>query len=162
MFAAANHLDRLLVLVDYNGIQAVGRSDEIMGHTSLEEKFKAFGWAARTINGNDMGEIIRTLDQVPFQNGRPSAMIAKSKGGAGVSFMEDKVLWHYRVPSDEELAQALEELGERTPTRIEPSGGLWLTPLAGLLRQILESCCSPGTWDLRFLTTSRDCTAPVT
>jgi transketolase len=112
MFATAQHLDRLLAIVDYNGIQAVGRSDEIMGHASLEDKFRAFGWAARTIDGNDLSEIMSALDDFPFEAGRPSAIIAKTKGGAGVSFMEDQVLWHYRVPSTEELQRALQELGE--------------------------------------------------
>lgn len=113
MFAAAQHLDLLLAIVDYNGIQAVGRSDALMGHTSLEEKFRAFGWAARTINGNDFSEIIAALDDFPFEPGRPSAIIAKTVGGAGVSFMEDQVLWHYRVPPADELQRALQELGEK-------------------------------------------------
>jgi len=113
MLASAHKLERLLAIVDYNGLQAVGRSDEIMGHTSLEEKFRSFGWAARTIRGNRMDEILAALDAVPFEPGRPTALIARTVGGAGVSFMQDQTLWHYRVPSDEELAKALAELGER-------------------------------------------------
>ena len=111
-FAAAQRLDRLMAIVDNNGIQAVGRNDDLTGHTSLEEKFRAFGWTARTINGNNMAEIIKALDDFPFEHGRPSAIIAKTVGGAGVSFMEDQVLWHYRVPPVPELQRALEELGE--------------------------------------------------
>ncbi|MBI3628009.1 MAG: transketolase [Candidatus Rokubacteria bacterium] len=113
MFAAAQRLDRLLAVVDYNRVQAVGRSDDLMGHTSLEEKFRAFGWGARTISGNDMAEVVRALAEFPFEPGRPSALIARTTGGAGVSFMEDDVLWHYRVPSTEDLQKALAELGER-------------------------------------------------
>jgi transketolase len=113
MFAAAHKLDRLLAIVDNNGVQAVGRSDEIMGHTSLEEKFRAFGWAARTVRGNDLAEIVAALEDFPFAAGRPSAIIARTKGGAGVRFMEDQVLWHYRTPSDEELQRAFEELQAR-------------------------------------------------
>jgi transketolase len=111
MFAAAQHLDRLLAIVDYNGIQAVGRSDEIMGYTSLEEKFRSFGWAARTIDGADMEAIVRTLAAVPFEPGRPSAIVAKTR--MGVSFMENDVLWHYRKPSADDLRRALDELGAR-------------------------------------------------
>ncbi len=118
MFAASKKLGNLLAIVDNNGVQAVGRSDELMGYTSLEEKFKAFGWAARTINGNRMVEVIEALDAVPFEAGRPTAIIAKTKGGAGVSFMEDQVLWHYRCPSDDDLERALLELGE-TPIHEE-------------------------------------------
>ncbi|MBI2470966.1 MAG: transketolase [Planctomycetes bacterium] len=109
-FAVANRLDNLLLIVDYNRIQSVGRSDNLMGFTSLEEKYKAFGWAAKTINGNNISEIIETLNEFPFEKGRPSAIIAKTVAGAGASFMEDQVLWHYRVPSDEDLNKALREL----------------------------------------------------
>lgn len=113
-FAAANRLDGLLAIVDYNGIQSVGRSDELMGYTSLEEKFQAFGWATRVINGNSISDTVEALNDFPFERGRPSAIIAKTKAGAGVSFMEDQVLWHYRVPSDEDLQRALSEL-DATP-----------------------------------------------
>ena len=116
MFAAAQKLDRLVAVVDYNGIQAVGRSDEIMGHTSLAEKFRAFGWAAREIDGADMGAIVATLADLPFEPGRPSAIVARTR--MGVSFMEGDVLWHYRKPSAAELARALAELGER-PLQLE-------------------------------------------
>jgi transketolase len=118
MFAAAQHLDQLLAIVDYNGIQAVGRSDEIMGYTSLTDKFQAFGWAAEAIDGNDVSDIVDTLERIPFEKGRPSAIVAKTRGGAGISFMEDQVLWHYRVPSEEDLRKALEELGAQ-PIHLE-------------------------------------------
>lgn len=118
MFAAAKKLDNLLLVVDYNGVQSVGRSDELMGHTSLEEKFRAFGWEARTVDGLDTAALIEVLATFPFAAGRPSAIIAKTRAGAGVSFMEDQVLWHYRVPSDDDLARALAELGE-APIHLE-------------------------------------------
>jgi len=111
MFAASKKLDKLLALVDYNRIQAVGRSDEIMGDTSLEGKFRAFGWGAITVDGNNMAAVVESLDRFPLEDGRPSAIILKTVKGAGVSFMEDQVLWHYRVPSEEDLANALGELG---------------------------------------------------
>lgn len=112
MFAAAQHLENVLAVVDYNGIQAVGRSDDIMGNTLLEDKFRAFGWTARTINGNDLGQVIKTLAGVPFERGKPTAIIGRTRKGAGVSFMEDTVLWHYRSPSDDDLVRALTEIGE--------------------------------------------------
>ena len=119
MFAAANKLERLVAIVDYNRIQAVGRTDEIAGNTSLENKFRAFGWGAITINGNDIGEVCDALDSVPFQEDKPSVIIAKTTGGAGVSFMEDDVLWHYRKPSDEDLEKALGELNAN-PIHLQP------------------------------------------
>lgn len=116
MFAAAQGLDRLLAIVDYNGIQSVGRSDELMGNTDLEQKFRAFGWGTRSINGNSIPEICQALAEFPFEAGKPSAIIAKTS--AGVSFMSDDVLWHYRKPSRDELSRALSELGER-PIHLE-------------------------------------------
>lgn len=108
MFAAAQKLDHLLAIVDYNGIQAVGRSDDLMGHTDLAAKFRAFGWAAETIDGHDMAAIVGALSRVPFEPGRPTAIVAKTR--MGVSFMEGDVVWHYRKPSADELARALAEL----------------------------------------------------
>jgi transketolase len=111
MFAAAHGLDRLLAVVDYNGIQAVGRSDELMGRTRIEEKFRAFGWGARAVDGEDMQELVAALDAVPFEPGRPSAIVARTR--AGVSFIDGRILWHYRKPDAQDLARALAELGER-------------------------------------------------
>ena len=109
MFAAAQRLDRLVAIVDYNGLQSVGFSDELMGHTSLADKFKAFGWAVAEIDGHSMAEILATLDRLPFESGRPSAIVARTR--MGVSFMEGDIVWHYRKPSREELDQAIAELG---------------------------------------------------
>ncbi|HEY3384842.1 MAG TPA: transketolase [Vicinamibacterales bacterium] len=113
-FAAAQGLENLLAIVDYNGLQAVGRSDDIMGHTDLAAKFRAFGWGAQTIDGHDVSEVGRALAEFPFEPGRPSAIVAKTRKGAGVPFMEDQVLWHYRVPSANEVEAALRHL-DATP-----------------------------------------------
>jgi transketolase len=121
MFAAANRLDNLLAIIDYNGIQSVGRTDELNGFTSFEEKFRAFGWSAQTINGHSYTEILDVLSAFPFKPRKPSAIIAKTVAGCGVGFMEDQVLWHYRVPSDEDLRNALDEL-DATPIHLQPEG----------------------------------------
>ena len=110
MFAAAQKMGNLLVIIDYNGVQAVGNSDEIMGHTSLEEKFASFGWSAVTINGNNFSEILHCLNLFPLKKNKPTAIIAKTK--VGISFMESNILWHYKVPSEDDLNLALSELGE--------------------------------------------------
>lgn len=112
-FASANHLDNFLLMVDNNGVQSVGRSDALMGGTSLEEKFRAFGWGAVTVQGNDFAAVTAALEHFPFEAGKPSAIIARTTAGAGVSFMQDQVLWHYRVPSDDDLRNALAELGKK-------------------------------------------------
>lgn len=112
MFAAAHKLDRLVAIVDNNGMQAVGRTAELTGGMPFDDKFRAFGWAARTIDGHDVEAIAATLAELPFEPGRPSAIIARTVGGAGIGFMENEPLWHYRTPSAEDLERALAELGE--------------------------------------------------
>jgi len=121
MFAAAHKMDRVLAVVDYNRVQSVGRTDHLTGGTSFEEKFRAFGWAARTIDGHDIAEIRATLNEVPFVRGKPTAIIARTRAGAGVSFMEDQVLWHYRAPSRDDLDRALAELDARPIYTPEPA-----------------------------------------
>lgn len=110
MLAAAQKLDRLVAIVDYNGTQSIGFTDEIMGQTSIEQKFRAFGWDAVTVDGTDIGQLIGALDGAAGGTGRPYAIVARTK--KGVSFMEDQILWHYRVPPDDEMERALLELGE--------------------------------------------------
>jgi transketolase len=83
------------------------------------EKFQAFGWGALGVDGHDVGELRRTFDQLPLQAGKPSAVIAKTVKGKGVPFMEGKVLWHYRPPTDEELGRALDELDTEPPSDAE-------------------------------------------
>ena len=92
------------------GIQAVGKSDELMGHTSLSKKFEAFGWAAREIDGSDMKTIVATLAALPFEPGRPSAIVARTR--LGVSFMEGDAGWHGKAPNAEQTALALAQLGD--------------------------------------------------
>jgi transketolase len=108
MFCAAQRLDRVVAIVDNNGVQAVGKNDEINGQASLEEKFRAFGWHAVTIDGSDMSAVLAALDGLPVGKGKPCAIVARTR--LGVSFMEGDVLWHYRVPSADELGRALAEL----------------------------------------------------
>ena len=113
MFAAAQKFTNLLAIVDNNGSQAVGRSDVIMGFTSLEEKFRSFGWDAISVNGNDINSLVAALEKFPFSPDKPSAIIAKTVSGAGVSFMEKEQVWFYRTPSRDDLDKALMEIGEK-------------------------------------------------
>jgi transketolase len=110
MFAAAQRLDRLCVVVDYNRWQATGRSDEVMALAPLAEKWKAFGWTAHEVDGHDLATLQRLLGDVPDGSGKPIAIIAHTVKGKGVSFMEDDNNWHYRIPNQEELTAALKEL----------------------------------------------------
>lgn len=111
MFAAGRGLDNLVVLVDYNKLQAMGRSDEVTGLPPLARKWSAFSFGTVEIDGHSMPEIVRALESVPFEKGRPSAIVAHTVKGKGVSFMENDLEWHYRPPNDADLARALAEIG---------------------------------------------------
>jgi transketolase len=110
---AAGHrgLDNLVAIVDRNGLQQGARTEDTNGLDPLDAKFAAFGWAVREIDGNDVDALLETFAAVPFETGRPSCVIARTIKGRGVSFIEDRVEWHHKVPSAEEVALALEELG---------------------------------------------------
>ncbi len=111
MAAAHYHLDNLVVIVDRNGIQQGGATESILSLEPLAEKFRAFGFAVREADGHDCPALLDLLESVPFEPGRPSCVIAHTTKGKGVSFMENKAEWHHGVPTDAQLAAALEELG---------------------------------------------------
>ncbi len=110
MYATHHKLDNLIALIDYNKIQAMGRSNEVNALEPLRDKWRAFGWAVEEINGHNLDEILKSLEHLPFQSGKPSIVVAHTVLGKGVSFMEDDLLWHYQVPSEIQVKQALEEL----------------------------------------------------
>jgi transketolase len=111
MFAGARKLERLMVLVDYNKWQATGRSQEVMALHPLADKFEAFGWSAYQVDGHDLDALARVVTKLPDGSGKPVAVIADTVKGKGVSFMEDDNNWHYRIPTEDEVAAAHRELG---------------------------------------------------
>lgn len=110
LFAPQHRLDNLVAIVDYNKIQSLGRTKDVINLDPFADKWKAFGWAVREIDGHDAEQVLATLASVPFEAGRPSCIIAHTVKGKGVSFMEDELLWHYRNPSIEEYAAAVKEI----------------------------------------------------
>lgn len=108
MSAAHYQLDNLTMIIDKNGLQIDGSTDEVMSLGDLEAKMKSFGFCVKTIDGNDFAQVLEALDT--HEEGKPVCIIARTVKGKGVSFMEDQVGWHGRVPAGEELAQALKEL----------------------------------------------------
>jgi len=116
MTAAHYKLDNLVVIVDRNTLQITGRTEEVNALEPLADKFSAFGFAVKEVNGNDVGELASTLDTVPFVPGKPSLLLARTIKGKGVSFMEDVKVWHHKVPSDDQLATAMEELNTARKT----------------------------------------------
>lgn len=111
MFAAAQKIDNLCVIIDFNKWQATGKSCDIMALEPFSEKWRAFGWDAHEIDGHDVPVLLKTLERFPNPNGRPTAIIAHTIKGKGVSFMEDDNNWHYRIPSTAEVENAKCELG---------------------------------------------------
>ena len=110
LFAPHHKLDNLVVIVDYNKIQSLGRVEDVIDLKPLAQKWQAFGWGIREIDGHDLDAIDQAFAAIPFEDGKPSCVIAHTVKGKGVSFMEDKLLWHYRAPRGELLDQALAEL----------------------------------------------------
>ena len=108
LFAPAHGLDNLVAIVDYNKWSAMGRTSPLLD--PLAEKWKAFGWATAEIDGHSLEAIVSTLANAPLQAGRPTALVAHTVKGKGVSFMEDDLEWHYRPPNDDDLKRALAEI----------------------------------------------------
>jgi len=110
MFASAQALNRLAVVVDYNKWQATGRSNEVMALPSLSAKWAAFGWDASEIDGHDIDALTHAMKRIGSGN-KPIAIVANTVKGKGISFMEDDNNWHYRIPNDAEVLAARKELG---------------------------------------------------
>lgn len=110
MFAPAQKLGRLAVVIDYNKWQATGRSNEIMAMESLVAKWAAFGWKACEVDGHDISALSEAMKQIGTGD-QPIAIVAHTVKGKGISFMENDNNWHYRVPKKEEVIAAHRELG---------------------------------------------------
>jgi transketolase len=110
LFAPHHKLDNLTVVIDYNKIQSFGRVKEVIDLDPLPAKWSAFGWATQEINGHNLRAVKNALESVPLEPGRPSCLVAHTVKGKGVSFMEDKLLWHYRAPRANELEEAIAEV----------------------------------------------------
>jgi transketolase len=111
LMAAHLQLDNLTVIVDRNGLQGLGPTEGIIDMNPLDKKAVAFGWDAKIIDGHDYQQIFDTVDGFASQkNKKPKIIIADTIKGKGVSFMERKVAWHYKSPSQEEYDLAHKEL----------------------------------------------------
>ena len=110
MFAGAKELDNLCVIVDNNNLQIDGPIDEVNSPYPIDKKFEAFNFHVININGNDMEEIRKAFDEAKATKGMPTAIVAKTLKGKGVSFMENQVGWHGKAPNDDEYATAMSDL----------------------------------------------------
>lgn len=110
MFAAHYKLDNFCLIVDWNGLQIDGPVAEVMNPTPYKEKLEAFGFNVVCVNGHDFDELDAAFTAAGQCHGKPTAIVAKTVKGKGVSFMENQVGWHGSAPNDEQYAQAVAEL----------------------------------------------------
>jgi len=113
LFAAHHQLSNLCAVVDYNKLQALGPVAETLGLEPFAGKWRAFGWTVIEADGHDHKDLKRAFADAAASRDRPACIIAHTVKGRGVSFMEDQVLWHYRVPLGDEYVAAMSELARR-------------------------------------------------
>ena len=121
MFAGARNLDNLCVIVDNNGLQIDGAVEDVCSPYPIDKKFEAFNFHVININGNDFDEIRAAFKEARETKGMPTAIIAKTVKGKGVSFMENECDWHGKAPNDEQYAEAMKEL-EAIDAELEKEG----------------------------------------
>jgi transketolase len=114
LFAAHHKVDNLISTIDWNGQQIDGPTDKVMGLGNIRHKFDAFGWTTLEMNGNDINDVVTTLEKAKSMTGqgKPIAIMMHTAMGKGVDFMEGTHEWHGIAPNDEQLAKALEQLPE--------------------------------------------------
>jgi transketolase len=110
MFASHHKLDNLVAIIDCNNLQSLTTVEETLSIEPLVDKLSAFGWAVKELDGHDHRQLLEYLSKIPLVDGKPTAIIARTTKGKGVSFMENKVEWHYKSPTKEQLDLALKEL----------------------------------------------------
>jgi transketolase len=103
-------LDNLVIIIDRNKLQITGNTEEVNPIEPLADKFRSFGLAVKEVDGNSIMELDNIFNQIPFKKSKPNLIIANTIKGKGVSFIENVVSWHHRVPTEEEYTQAIDEL----------------------------------------------------
>lgn len=113
MAANKYHLDNLVAFIDRNGLQISGSTEKVMPLESICERWTAFGWDVKTIDGDSVEDIVYALDHVDFTNRKPHLFVSKSTKGLGVGFMENVAKWHHGVPSAAQYEEALKDIDNR-------------------------------------------------
>ena len=114
--AMAGHqykLDNLVAIIDRNHLQISGNTEDVMALESIKERWTAFGWDVKMMNGDDMDDIVKTIDSIDYNNGKPHLLVSNTTKGKGVSYMENVAKWHHGMPNEEQYKQALAEIDER-------------------------------------------------
>lgn len=110
--ASKYNLDNLIVIIDRNKLQITGGTEEVNPIEPLSDKFVSFGFNVQEVNGNNVEHLLNIFQKIPFQEKVPNMIIANTTKGAGISFIENQVSWHHKVPTKEELDKAFEEIKE--------------------------------------------------
>jgi transketolase len=110
MFAAHHRLANLVALVDLNGQQALGYTEDVLSLTPMAERWRAFGWDVHEVDGHDVEQIVHAVEGLDTGTGSPHVLVARTVLGKGVSYMERQIKWHYWPMSDTEYRQALDEI----------------------------------------------------
>ena len=113
LFANHHNLDNLIAIIDYNKIQSLDMVADTLALEPFADKWRSFGWQVREVDGHNHQQLQSELSSVPLETGSPSVIICHTVKGKGVSFMENTVLWHYRIPKGDEYAAALQELEDQ-------------------------------------------------
>jgi transketolase len=122
-----HHVDNLCVILDYNGIQLDDHVKKILDLEPVMDKWKAFNWPVIEIDGHDLAQIDKALDQAEAIHGKPTFVVAHTVKGKGVSFMEDNPEWHGKAPTPAEAVRAIREILGLPPTGGEPPA--WAVPI---------------------------------
>lgn len=107
LFASHHALRNLIAIVDYNGLQSIGTTEQTLALEPFSDKWRAFGWEAVEVNGHDHDDLEKAINNAQQHSEKPTCILANTTKGKGVEFMEDSVLWHYRSPQGEEYEKAI-------------------------------------------------------
>ena len=110
MSANKYKLDNLIIIIDRNRLQITGKTEDVNPIEPLKEKFLSFGLAVQEVNGNSVKELEKIFKKIPFEENKTNLIIANTTKGSGISFIENEVVWHHKVPNETEFQDALKEL----------------------------------------------------
>lgn len=110
MFASHYKLDNIVGIIDRNRLQISGNTEDVMGLDPLDDKWRAFGWHVVEVDGNDIEALVQVFEHTPVIKGKPTLILANTTKGCGISFIENQCAWHHKVPTEQELQIAYEEL----------------------------------------------------
>lgn len=110
LFSAHRQIDNLVVIIDYNKLQAFGKTKDIANLEPFADKWKSFGWTVKEVDGHNLQQLSKLLNSVPFVKNKPTAIIAHTIAGKGISFLENRFEWHYLNLNKEQYEKALEEI----------------------------------------------------